>query len=64
MNTPGSTAKMRHCWYCGAEMGVIEARHYDRSDTCGKRECERAAQEQAQAEREEAHERLDRDLGY
>jgi hypothetical protein len=58
------TGKMRYCWNCGAEMGLIGDAYYDRSDTCGRRECERAAQEQAQAEREEAHERLDRDLGY
>ena len=59
-----SESKMRHCWNCGAEMGLVEDRHYDRSDTCGKRECDRAAREQHEAEREEAHERLDRDMGW
>ena len=56
--------KMRYCWYCGEELGVIENRHYDRSDTCGKQECERAARDAARAEREESHERLDRDMGW
>lgn len=59
-----STAKMRHCWNCGAEMGVIESKYYDRSDTCGKTECEREARDQARAERDEAHEQLDRDMGW
>jgi len=57
-------AKMRHCWNCGAEMGVIENRYYDRGDTCGQMECEREARNAAQAEREEAHEQLDRDMGW
>lgn len=54
--------KMRHCWYCGAELGVIADRHYNRNDTCGKRECEREAQAMLREEREEAHRRLDEDL--
>ena len=54
--------KLRHCWHCGDEMGVYA--QWDRMDTCGKRECERAVREEMQAEREEAHERLDRDMGY
>ncbi len=37
------TGKMRHCWNCGAEMGLIGDACFDRLDTCGKRECERAA---------------------
>jgi len=45
-------------------MGVIEDKYYDRSDTCGKRECEREARDQARAERDEAHEKLDRDMGW
>lgn len=53
--------KMRRCWNCGTEMGLIEDRHYERRDTCGKRECEREARDEAQAEREDAHEQLDRD---
>src|SRR5690348_11005910 len=45
--------KMRHCWFCGDELGVIEDRHYQRGDTCGKPECEREARDQAQYERTE-----------
>lgn len=56
--------KMRHCWYCGAELGEIEDHLYDRSDTCGSRKCDRALREQAEEEREDAHRQLDRDLGY
>lgn len=55
---------MRHCCYCGDEIGVIEAKYYDRNDTCGKRECERYMAQEAQGEREDAHEQLDRDMGW
>lgn len=58
------TAKMRHCWYCGEEMGIIESRYYDQTDTCGKLECDRAARHAAEQERDEAHEKLDRDMGW
>jgi hypothetical protein len=34
--------KMRFCWYCGAELGVIAAINYDPWDTCGCQECELA----------------------
>jgi hypothetical protein len=55
------TAKMRHCFYCGDELGVyLDA---DPLDHCGKRECARAAQDAYAEEREEAHDRLDRDMG-
>lgn len=54
----------RFCWNCGESLGEIELRHYDRRDTCGASACEREAREAARAEREEAHERLDRDLGW
>lgn len=58
------SAKMRHCWFCGAELGVIERKYYDRFDTCGSRECEREARNMERAERDEAHEQLDRDMGW
>ena len=45
-------------------MGFIENRYYDSRDTCGASECEREARDAAYAEREEAHERLDRDNGW
>jgi hypothetical protein len=54
----------RHCRNCGDSLGFVEDRHWHRGDTCGKPECDREAREQDQAEREEAHERLDRDMGW
>lgn len=62
MQTP--KAKERFCPYCGDSLGVIEYRNYDRNDPCGKRECNRMAQDAANQEREEAHEQLDRDMGW
>lgn len=53
---------MRHCAYCGDEMGCYD--DYHRDDTCGRQECERWAREELQAEREDAHEELDRDMGW
>jgi hypothetical protein len=55
-------AKMRRCWNCGAEMGVYA--DYDRMDTCGSPECEGAVRDAYAEERAEAHEQLDRDMGY
>lgn len=57
-------AKERFCWNCGASMGIVEDKYYDRGDTCGKGECNRAAQDSFSQERDEAHEQLDRDLGW
>jgi hypothetical protein len=55
----------RHlCWNCGEDMGEWDRRYCDSRDTCGKRECERAARVAAAAERDEAHEQLDRDCGW
>lgn len=54
--------KMRHCFYCGEELGVSS--WYDRFDHCGKQECAREAQYAERGEREEAHAQLDRDLGW
>ena len=56
--------KMRHCWFCGDEIGAYEDRHYDRWDTCGTREGERETRAALREEREEAHRRLDDDMGY
>lgn len=36
---------MRHCFNCGAELGRY--RDYDRLDTCGEQECEKAARDAA-----------------
>lgn len=57
------TEKMQHCWFCGAELGIYK-KHYSDRDTCGASECEREARYDAMAERDEAHEQLDRDMGW
>lgn len=56
------TPKMRHCFNCGAEIGVYA--DHDPLDDCGKQECQRAVRDAMAEEREEAHERLDRDMGW
>ncbi len=56
--------KMRFCWNCGAELGEIEDRFYDKSDTCGSIECNRQARDAEAAERFEAHEQLDQERGW
>jgi hypothetical protein len=59
------TKPRRHyCWYCGKDMGVFDRRFCETTDTCGDRECERAARDAAAQERDEAHEQLDRDMGW
>lgn len=55
--------RRHHCAYCGEDMGEW-TRFSDRNDTCGAQECERWACDEAIAEREEAHEQLDRDMGW
>ena len=55
----------RHlCAYCGTDMGVYDRRYCDSSDVCGERECNRWARDNARQEREEAHEQLDRNMGW
>ena len=51
--------KVRHCWNCGADMGWIENRYYDRTDTCGAQDCEREARDANEAERQDAHDAVD-----
>ncbi len=55
-------ADIRFCFNCGAELPA--SAYHDRLDTCGSLECEREAQNQALADREDAHEQLDRDNGW
>ena len=57
-------AQERFCWNCGASLGFIARMNYDRTDVCGKQECGREQRNMFAAEREEAHEQLDRDMGY
>jgi hypothetical protein len=60
-----TTRKMRYCFFCGAELGYLLAvLEWQPSDTCGAIECEREARAAAQEEREEAHRKLDEDMGY
>ena len=63
-NEVKAKARIRQCWNCGGDMGLVEDRHYDRMDTCGAARCEREASDAARAERDEAHDRLDRDMGW
>lgn len=56
--------KERYCWNCGDSMGLIQDKHYDTRDTCGKPMCEREAGYAADAERFEEHERIDRDQNW
>lgn len=58
------TAKMRHYFNCGAELGVLSRAEWSPLDDCGSPECLRAAREAYRQEREEAHEQLDKDMGY
>ena len=55
--------RRHHCAYCGKDMGPWD-RFCDRRDTCGARECEREARDAYADERREAHEQLDRDMGW
>ena len=56
-------AKMQYCDYCGDEIGAGH-RYYRERMTCGKHECERWARGEEQDEREQAHEELDRNMGW
>ena len=58
MNAP----KERFCPNCGESLGVYP--NWDRYDTCGARECEREMREEIRYEREEAHDRLDQEMGW
>lgn len=55
-------AKQRYCFNCGEDIGFYA--DYERTDTCGKQECEREVRDMMRQERDEAHERLDRDMGW
>lgn len=59
LNEKVPAGKIRHCWNCGADMGFIENRFYDRMDTCGASECEREARNACEQEREDAHREVD-----
>lgn len=52
-----------HCYNCGEDLGPRD-RFSDQFDTCGKVECDRVVRDDLAQQREEAHEQLDRDLGW
>jgi len=55
--------KRHHCFNCGTDIGPKD--HWSSSlDDCGAIECQREARNAYAQEREEAHEQLDRDMGY
>ena len=56
--------KIHYCFNCGDELGRFGTGYSYRFEACGKAECQRAERDAYQQEREEAHEQLDRDLGY
>ena len=53
---------MRHCFFCGDELGRYK--DYDPLDNCGKSECMREARDAEQDRRREAHDELDRNNGW
>lgn len=60
-----SKEQMKYCAYCGAEIGMASrATGLNDPESCGQRECDREVNAMYRAEREEAHEQLDRDMGY
>ena len=56
--------KISQCEYCGDDIGGEVDKWPGEVVTCGKRECERWARDEQLAEHEEAHEQLDRDMGW
>jgi len=60
MNQP----KMQHCAYCGDEIGPAGLYGYRMPESCGKPDCNREVRGMMEQEREEVHERLDRDMGW
>ncbi len=50
------TERMQHCFNCGEECGVFD-NYYRDLVTCGKRDCQREAREQARYEDDMAQER-------
>jgi hypothetical protein len=59
---PAKQPPMRHCFNCGEELG--RSAYHDRLDHCGNPECAREARNAEQEMREQAHEQLDRDMGW
>lgn len=56
--------KVTQCEYCGDDLGHEVEKWPGDFIVCGKRECVRAERDHYAGQREEAHEQLDRDMGY
>lgn len=56
-------ARRHHCFNCGEDLGEWD-RFCEQLDTCGASECNREASAAMAQERAEAHEQLDRDMGW
>lgn len=54
-------ARNKTCSWCGEDLGVPHDRE---PESCGKLECNREVRMQIQEEREDAHDQLDRDMGW
>ncbi len=55
--------RRHYCFNCGEDIGERD-RFSSTMDDCGKVECVREARNAFAQERAEAHEQLDRDMGY
>lgn len=55
-------SQLRNCFNCGKPIGTYV--DWDPLDHCGDDACKRAAKYARDAERAEAHDKLDRDMGY
>lgn len=62
MSDTPNEPKMRHCFFCGAEIG--RSHYINRFEACTDAQCQREERDAYAQEREDAHERLDSDLGY
>lgn len=58
-----TTERRYRCAVCGEDMGAW-TKFCDKTDTCGKPECERQVRDDMRAEQEEAHRDLDERKGW
>lgn len=54
--------QMQFCFNCGEELGYFASN--EPLQTCGKLPCEREARDQEALLRQDAHEELDRNMGW
>ena len=55
--------RRHYCFNCGEDLGAWD-RFSEALDTCGAPECTREMRNALAQERDEAHEQLDRDMGW